>query len=99
MAAKHGSLPYIEALLPTLTIKNNWTYRTLAHSVSPYCEEGREIMGCPHPKADTKYLLSIVDWTQKEVNSFFSQHKSLKAFHRVKAIEPQKKARFKIAIK
>ena len=99
MAAKHGSLPYIEALLPTLTIKNNWTYRTLAHSVSPYCEEGREIMSCPHPKADTKYLLSIVDWTQKEVNSFFSQHKSLKAFHRVKAIEPQKKARFKIAIK
>ena len=91
MVAKHGSLPYIEALLPTLTIKNGWTYRTLAHSVSPYCEEGREAMGCPHPKADTKYLLSIVDWTQGEVNMFFRDHPSLQAFHKVKQIELRKK--------
>lgn len=91
MAAKHGSLPYIEALLPTMTIKNGWTYRTLANSVHPYCEEGREVMGCPHPKADTKYLLSIVEWTQKEVNSFFFQHRNLMAFRKVKNITPVKR--------
>ena len=91
MAAKHGSLPYIEALLPTLTINNNWTYRTLANSVHPYCEEGREVLGCPHPKEDTKYLLSLVEWSQKEAKQIFFQNRNLQAFHKGKKIEKGKK--------